>query len=250
MDVLVLCGGFAKRLEPITLFIPKPLLPVGGRPILDHIVDDLGKCDVERIIISVNRKFEDQFQHWASMKRASGFGKKIELVVEPTADEGNKFGAIRGIQYAIEKAGVHDDLVVIAGDNLYDSSVSKAILSFKESGRRPTIYVHDVGSTEEAKRFGIVEVGTDGIIKSFEEKPENPSSSLASTGIYVYPKELLGKFGEYLSEKNNPDAPGYFLQWLIKKTAVSAVVNEGEWFDIGTLETYSKVYSQFSGNQA
>jgi glucose-1-phosphate thymidylyltransferase len=249
MDILILCGGFATRLEPITLFVPKPLLPIGGKPILDYIVDDLEKTDADRIIISANKKFEDQFMYWITNKRARGLTKKIELVIEPTLDNGSKFGAIKGIQYAIEKTGIKDDFMVIAGDNFYDGSVSAALGYFEKSGRKATVCVHEVGSLEEARKLGIVE--TDGnLIKGFEEKPAEPKSTIASTGIYVYPKEVLPKFNEYLLGKNNPDAPGYFLKWLIGNTEVHAVVQEGEWFDIGTLETYSRVYSLFmAGNK-
>lgn len=244
MDALVLCGGFATRLEPITLFIPKPLLPIGGRPMLDYIVQDLENCGVDRIVISVNKKFEDQFQNWIDAKVAMGFRTIMEMVVEPTLNNGDKFGAIKGIEYAIEKAGLSDDLIIIAGDNLYDSSVSETIKEF-EGSRSPTICVYDVGSLQGAKRFGIVELEGN-VVKKFQEKPENPSSTLASIGIYVYPSEVLGKFKEYLSEKNNPDAPGYFLQWLIGNTEVRAVQQKGEWYDIGTIETYKKAYATFA----
>lgn len=248
MDALILCGGFATRLEPITLYVPKPLLPIGGRPILDNIADDVAKApDVERIIVSANKKFEGQFRYWAENKMASGFGKKLELLIEPTMDHGNKLGAIRGIEYAIENANIKEDLMIIAGDNFYKWSVSDAIEHFKKSGRKATICVHDVGSKEDARKLGIVKMKGDVIIE-FEEKPDNPSSTLASTGIYIYPRELLPKFREYLEGKNNPDAPGYFLKWLINKTEVHAVVHRGEWYDIGTLETYSKVYSLFNSS--
>ena len=244
MEVLILCGGFATRLEPITLFVPKPLLPIGGKPILDHIVDDVSGSDISRIIISTNKKFSDQFRYWAEMRKAAGMKKRLELVIEPTVHDGHKLGAIKGIQYAIEKAGIEDDLMIIAGDNFYNSSISPAIEQFKRSGKA-TVCVHDVGSLEEARRFGIVKIEGD-VIRAFEEKPEKPSSTLASTGIYIYPKALLPKLKEYLSEKNNPDAPGYFLKWIIESNEVHAVVQKGEWFDIGTLDTYKKVYSRFS----
>ncbi len=198
-----------------------------------------------RIIISSNRKFADQFSYWMGGRRAMRYGEGIELVVEPTVHNGNKFGAIKGIKYAIERAGIREDLMVIAGDNLYDSGVMKAVEHFGRAGRHPTVYVHDVGSEEEARRFGVVEIGAGNRITGFEEKPEEPRSTLVSTGIYIYPKEVLGMFDEYLSDRGNPDAPGYFLQWLIGKTEVDAVVNGGRWYDVGTLETYSTVYREF-----
>ncbi len=245
MDVLILCGGFATRLEPITLFVPKPLLPIGGRPILDYIVEDVaGNPDIGRIIISTNKKFENHFRYWINLKNAPSTGKKLELVTEPTMHNGNKLGAIKGIKYAIDNAKIRDDLMIIAGDNFYDSGVSSLVSEFKASGGAPTICVHDVGSIEEAKKLGVVQV-REGVITGFEEKPTLPKSTLSSTGIYIYPKKDLSKFEEYLSEGNTPDAPGYFLQWFISKAVVRSFVMGGRWFDIGTLETYRKAYSLF-----
>lgn len=244
MEALILCGGFATRLEPMTLFIPKPLLPIGGKPIIDYIVDDVSRANVSKVTVSVNSKFRDQFEYWKKGKGASYKGE-MGMVVEPTVHDGHKFGAIRGVHYAIEKAKIDDDLVIIAGDNFYTTSISNAISQFEKSGRKPTVCVHDVGSLEEARKFGVVELEGHAI-KGFEEKPEKPKSSMISTAIYIYPKEMLHKFGDYLNEKNNPDAPGYFLQWLIKNTQVNAVVNHGDWYDIGNLETYKKVYEKFS----
>lgn len=246
MEALVLCGGFATRLEPITLFVPKPLLPIGGRPILDYIVEDLETTDITRIVISTNKKFEDQFRYWIKTKKASGFKKELDIVVEPPLNNGDKFGAIKGINYAIEQAGIRDDILVVAGDNFYSDGVSVLMDYFKNSGRHATIYVHDVGSLAEAKRFGIVEIGQNNQVKGFQEKPANPNSTLASTGIYAYPKELLARFGDYLKGNNNPDAPGYFLQWLTSKEEVYALINKGKWYDIGTIDTYKEVFSAFN----
>ncbi len=250
MDVLILCGGFATRLEPITLFVPKPLLPIGGRPILDYIVEDIaGNPEINRIIISTNKKFENHFKYWTGLKNASSAGKNLELIIEPTMDNKNKLGAIKGIKYAIDNAKIGDDLMIIAGDNFYDSGISSLLLAFKASATDPMICVHDVGSIEEAKKLGVVQV-KDGTITGFEEKPAVPKSTLSSTGIYIYPKKYLPMFGEYLSQGNTPDAPGYFLQWFISKAAVRSFVIEGRWFDIGTLETYRNAYSLFDSASA
>lgn len=246
MDLLVLCGGYATRLEPITLFIPKPLLPIGGRPIIDNIVDGIEDCQhINRIIISTNKKFESQFRYWMENKKASGFRKEIELIVEPTTEHKGKLGAIRGIEYAIENAGIKEDMMIVAGDNFYSWKLSGAIKEFFDSGKKVTICVHDVKLPEEAKKFGIVQLEGRRVVR-FDEKPESPSSTMASTGVYLYPKDIVLRFKEYLSDGNNPDAPGYFLSWLIKKTEIDAVINEGEWFDIGTLDTYQKVYTRFN----
>ncbi len=243
MDALILCGGFATRLEPITLFVPKPLLPIGGKPIIDYIVEDIEKFSVNRIVISTNRKFADQFEYWMKNKKARGLKGETEMVVEPTMHNGHKYGAIKGISHAINSAKLEDDLLIISGDNFYTFSIGNLIEHFKKK-RKPTICAHDIGSVSGASRFGVVGVEGD-IVKSFEEKPAEPKSSMVSTGIYAFPSESLGKFDEYLDGSNNPDAPGYFMQWLIGKEETHAIVYQGEWFDIGTIETYKRVFEEF-----
>ncbi len=241
MDVLILCGGFAKRLEPISLFIPKHLLPIRGRPILDYILEDVSTLGAGNVVIATNRKFSDQFEYWVAHRKASGAADSLQLVIEPTINNDHKFGAIRGIDYAIKAARLNDDLLVIAGDNFYDFSLSEMVNYFNKV-RKPTICAYDISSIEDAKRFGVLST-ENGIVKKFLEKPENPDSTLISTGIYLFPRELLGEFAEYLKEGNNPDAPGYLIQHFIKNHEVHAVIPKGKWYDIGTLDSYNRVSS-------
>ncbi|MDE1823682.1 MAG: nucleotidyltransferase family protein [Candidatus Micrarchaeota archaeon] len=243
MEALVLCGGFATRLEPITLFVPKPLLPIGGRPIIDYTLDKIHEIGVEKIIFSTNLKFADQFEYWIEHKKNSGAGGNIHLIVEPTMHDGEKLGAIKGINYTIEKAAIEDDLLIVAGDNFYNFKLKKVLDHFNK-GRKPTVALYDLKSKKDAKRFGVVSV-KDNILTGFEEKPERPKSTVVSTGIYLFPREMLGKFSEYVKDGNNPDAPGYFLQWLIKNDEIHGVIYDENWFDIGTIDTYKKVFDQY-----
>ena len=243
MDTLILCGGFATRLEPITLFVPKPLLPIRGKPIIDHIMENVSRQNPEKIVLSTNRKFSGQFRHWMHGRGSRKLGQSMGLVVEPTMSHGEKFGAIKGITYAIEHADLNDDLLVIAGDNYFSFDLGILISAYLKT-RKPTIAVHNIKSLDEAKRFGVVELEGNRV-KNFEEKPENPKSMFVSTGIYVLPKETLFRFAEYISDGNNPDAPGYFLQWLINKETIHSVVYADEWYDIGALETYKEVFNRY-----
>ena len=240
MEAIILCGGFATRLEPITLFVPKPLLPIQGKPIIDNTMDKMRAAKPRRVIISTNKKFSDQFEHWAiSRGRISGTGK-IEILVEPTLHNKEKFGAVKGIEFAIKKKRINDDLLIVAGDNFYKFDLLRMIKRFREL-RKPVIALHDIKKKEEAKRFGVISM-KNGIIAHFEEKPEKPKSTLISTGIYLFPKETLKMFEEYLSDSNNPDAPGYFLHWLINREKVYGITYNEEWYDIGTIDTYQKVF--------
>ncbi len=240
MDALILCGGFATRLEPITLFVPKPLLPINGRPILDYTIDNVVSNGAKRIVVSTNQKFANQFEYWKKNIECVKGLKNLEMVTEPTMHNGEKYGAIRGIQHAIETLGISDDLLIVAGDNFYDFNLS-ALLDHFNRTRKPILVTYDIKSLDEAKRFGVVTLDGDRIV-DFQEKPQAPASTKISTGIYAFPKEMLHKFSEYLGDNNNPDAPGYFLQWLIKRAEIESISYTGKWYDVGNIDTYKEVF--------
>jgi glucose-1-phosphate thymidylyltransferase len=247
MKALILGGGFATRLEPVTYFIPKPLLPigVGGKPIIEYSLEDVAKCGIKNIIISTNSKFFPYFEYWLNNRLAKNqLDVSVKFVVENATNNNEKFGAIKGIAYAIEQEKIEEDLIVIAGDNLYDFSVNEIIDHF-EKNRKPTIALYDISSKDEAKKFGVVEINGNMVV-SFDEKPEDPKTSLISTAIYIFPKESLHYFGDYLKEKNNPDKIGIFIKWLIDKTEVHGYIYKGKWYDIGTIETYKKVFDEYT----
>lgn len=243
MEVILLCGGFGTRIEPVGLFLPKALLPVKGKPILDYAMNSIDALpDVERVILSTNKKFADQFEYFIKAKKAMGFKKPIEMIVEPTLSNDEKLGAIKAISYVIKRAGIKSDTMIIAGDNFYDFDLSALLKSFRAK-KEATIVVYDVHTAEDAKRLGVVELKREKIV-GFEEKPQNPRSTLVSTGIYLFPKKDLSLFDEYLKEGKNPDAPGHFIRWYIGQGEAHGVTCVGRWFDIGTLDTYQKVLSQ------
>ncbi len=242
MKAIVLCGGYAVRLEPVTKFVPKPLLPVGGRPILDYIIKDLELMGIPDIYISTNEKFAPHFEYIIEKERHSK--SRMHLVREPTTHNDHKFGAIRGILHAIETAGIDDDFIVIAGDNFYDFSVEEGLKNFKRNGVS-VICLYALESVEQAKRFGVVEVMGDKIV-SFEEKPANPKTNLISTGIYIFNKKVIPELRAYIKDNNNPDSPGYFIKWLVdRRFDLECFVVKGSWYDIGTVETYEHVFERY-----
>ncbi|MGC8479433.1 MAG: nucleotidyltransferase family protein [Candidatus Micrarchaeia archaeon] len=239
MDALILCGGFATRLEPITQFTPKHLLPIGGKPLLDYIIEDIERLNINRIVISTNKKFADQFEYWLNNKNLLG-KRKIELVVEPALHNNVKLGAIRSILHTIENAKLNDDLLIIAGDNYYEFSLKELQDKFYNKNG-PVLCIYDVKSLDDAKRFGVVELDGDKVVE-FCEKPSDPKGTFISTGIYFFNVDNLNKIKEYIKDGNNPDSPGYFAQWLVKNTDVYGVIAKGIWMDIGTIDSYKKLF--------
>lgn len=242
MDAVVLCGGFAKRMWPLTRDTPKTLLQVMGRPVMEHIMEKLeGMDEIERIFISINRRFRDQFISWFMDYPTE---KHVELVVEPSLSEGEKLGSIGAWEFLIREKKLGGDLLSVSGDNFFDFDL-KSFLEFQKRVGGTAVGIYDVMDVEVArKKLGIVELDSNNKIVGFEEKPENPKGTLASTGIYMFPGEVLKLVLKYLEEGNSPDKAGMFLKWLYKIKPVYGFIFQGEWVDIGNMETYQRLQKQ------
>jgi glucose-1-phosphate thymidylyltransferase len=237
MKAVILAGGFAKRLGALAENTPKPLLPIAGKPVIEYILRKIEAIkDIDMIYIQTNKKFE---MHFSEELKKIKTKKEIKLVIEPAMEEREKIGAIGAWEFLIRKENINDDLLSVSGDNLFEFNLKKFIDFYKEKGT-VVIGLYDVGRIEEARKLGIAQIDKNNRIIGFEEKPENPKSTLASTGIYIYPKEKLKLILKYLSEGNNPDAPGYFLMWLYKRETVHGFTFSEKWFDIGSIETYEE----------
>lgn len=239
MKVLILAAGYATRLYPLTLDNAKPLLPIKGRPMVEHILNKLeGIKEVKDIYIITNQKFFQQFQDWAHTVTLS---KKIEIINDQTTSEEDRRGAIGDISFFIKQVNLNEDLVVLGGDNYFESPLDKFIRSAKR--RRPfnTVGLFDFPDKKLLKHYGVVSVDLEGRIIDFQEKPANPTSSLISTCIYYFTKEKLDLFDEYIKSGQSSDAPGNYVRWLYKKDKVFTFIFEKNWYDIGDIDTYEKL---------
>lgn len=242
MKAIILAAGYATRLYPLTENVPKPLLEVAGKTILDFIVEKIDRVsEVDEVIIVTNDKFSGHFSEW---KDSSNYSKKITVVNDGTLTNETRLGAIGDIQYVIDTLEVDDELMILAGDNLFDFELTDFVSYFNEVDTDCiTSYVEE--NEAQVKRAGVVELDGDQKVLSFEEKPTEPRSSYCVPAFYLYKKETLPLFQEYLAEGNNPDAPGHFVPYLISKKAVHAFLFEGKRYDIGTVESYQAVKDIF-----
>lgn len=236
MKALILAGGFARRLAPITDFIAKPLLPVGERLIIDWIVDKIREAGIKEIIVSTNAYYEREFRYWMRCR-----DEDIELLIEPTRSEEEKFGAIAGIRYAMDSYG-EDEYLIVAGDNYFDLSL-RDFLAFYRNKKAPVIAVYDVEDLKKATRYGVVSMDENGKITKFVEKPEKPESTLIATACYAFPDGIKSKLCEYLEDRNNPDSPGYFISWLVEHSTVYGYPFTGTWLDIGNIDEYRRAFN-------
>lgn len=232
MEALVLAAGYATRLKPLTENTPKPLLKVAGKPIIEHIITKLeGLKEIEKIYITTNDKFEKHFQKWLHSFDAK---KPIEIINDGTKSNEDRLGALGDIHYAINKKNIKNDIIVIAGDNLFELPLNEVVSIFKKRNHN-TIVLHDVKDFDLAKHYGVVEVENN-IVVDFEEKPVSPKSTLVSTGIYLFPKKTINLIEKYIAQGNNSDKTGNFIEWLHKREQVYAYVTQKKWYDIGSFE--------------
>ena len=250
MNALILAAGYATRLYPLTLNKAKPLLEVGGKPIIEWVLDNLASVPgLGTVYIVTNDKFASDFQNWANayqgrpavaeLRRGRHREMKIKIINDGSKSDDDKLGAIGDINLVLTRENLtNDDLLVIAGDNLFQQPLTEFVNGAK--GSQAIVAVHDVGNLEAMKKYGTVTVDKNGVITNFEEKPEKPKSTLAAVALYYYSREVLPLFTTYLAAGNNPDQPGLFLQWLYTRRPVNTFEIKARWLDIGSKETLEK----------
>src|SRR5882724_3865307 len=237
MNALILAAGYATRLYPLTLNKAKPLLEVGGKPIIEWLFDNLASLqNLGTVYIVTNNKFANDFQNWANGYQDRHPQMKIKIINDGSTSDDDKLGAIGDINLVLTRENLtKDDLLVIAGDNLFEQPLSDFVNAAKKWPA--TVAVHDVGNLEAMKKYGTVTIDNKGVITNFEEKPKQPKSTLAAVALYYYSREVLPLFTTYLAAGNNPDQPGLFLQWLYTRKPVNTFEIKGRWLDIGSKET-------------
>jgi glucose-1-phosphate thymidylyltransferase len=235
MQAILLAGGFAKRLQPLSSSTPKPLLKVGGRAIIDYVVDKVMDIeDLDKILISTNLRFKEQFEEWLGSRNLLN----AKLIVEPSVREEEKPGAVAALARITE--GIEDDCLIIAGDNLFTSSLKPIVESFRIKGK-PVVGIYNLGDRELAKQYSTISVDSDGRIIRFVEKPTDPESTFIGTAIYIFPQSVLPMIGKFAKASRDRDSPGRFVEWLYTKEPTYGVELEGQWWDIGTIDEYAKV---------
>ena len=244
MKAVILAGGYATRLYPLTKDRPKHLLEIGGRPLLELLLERFPLAELDAVYVVTNAKFAPRFRDWAER-----YSAPIVVIDDGTTTEENRLGAIGDLQLAISAEGIDDDLLVAAGDSIFTERLDGFVRFAQERGEA-VIAVYDVGDLEAMKRLSSIGVDSDSRVITFEEKPEQPTSTLAGIALYFYPRKILPLVGQYLAEGNNPDQPGRLIGWLYRRTPVYAWRVPGRWFDIGTPDTLEEAARLFEADSA
>lgn len=238
MKCIILAGGFATRLWPLTENKAKPLLHLRDKPLISHIVEGL-PSDIE-IIVATNAVFEEAFKKWA----ADYSDHPIKIFVEDSADDEFKKGALGATALVIETLKMEEDLLLIAGDNYFGFKMSDFISFYKGN---PTLAAYDIGNLNAAKKFGVV-VAKEGHVVEFQEKPQSPKSTLVSTGCYLFPSENLSDIITYARQKKD-DLGGIFEYLLQKGSQIDVFSFAEKWFDVGSFDGYLRANEALLDNQ-
>ena len=239
MKCIILAGGYATRLYPLTENFPKPLLPVKQTTILDRLVDDVSEIEnIDEIVVLYNNKFINIFQ---KLKNQKVFYTLITLLDDGSTENDNRLGAVKDIAFAIRKRDIRDDILVLAGDNLLDFSLKEFVRYF-EKKHKTCVMIHRETSFEKLRKTGVAQIDDDFKIIDMQEKPEEPKSEWAVPPFYIYPTETLDTILNCVDNKKcNLDAPGDFIAWFCEKKEVYAWEMQGTRYDVGTLESYNRV---------
>ena len=234
MKAIVLAAGYGTRLRPLTETIAKPLLPVGGRPMLDHLCDKIAAVDdVDAVHVVTNRRYADGFRKWAA-RRAD---LSVTIHDDGTETNEDRLGAIGDIRFVVEGAGLAaDDLLVLAGDNLFDFELDDYVEFWRTKGEASCIALYQFPDLELVKEYSVVELDGEERVVSFVEKPEQPSTNLVGIAAYIIGRRHVGLLEEYVAEGNPPDPLGHFMAWLHRRVPVYGFRFEGDWLDIGNRE--------------
>lgn len=242
MKAIILAAGYATRLYPLTINKPKALLTINEKPIINYIVEQINTIDVvDEIYVVTNHKFIDSFADWQNEIESRA---KIIVLDDGTTSEQDRKGAIGDIAFVIQKMNINDELLVVAGDNFFTYPL-KNYYDFYKQKDKDCVCVKVWNDEKTLRNFGIALLDQNNKVLDIEEKPENPKSNTVVFAMYLYQKDTIPLFEKYLSQGNNPDAPGNFPAWLYKQKEVYAYTFKGECYDIGTPESYQEVQALF-----
>lgn len=242
MKCLILAAGYATRLYPLTENFPKPLLEVGEKTILDWLVDDIDRSgEVDEYVVISNHKYAKHFREWVKSK-----AQKITVVDDGTSSNETRLGAVKDIQYAIDQLGLDDDMLVIAGDNVLDFSLTRFVAYAKE---KQTSCIMRYYEANEAKllKCGVVTIDEQDRILRMTEKSPTPETHWCCPPFYYYTREDAKLVQHGIEVGCGTDAPGSYIAWLCQQTAVHAMEMPGSRFDIGNLESYEQVKKEYKG---
>lgn len=249
MKAIILAAGYATRLYPLTKDQPKPLLKIGPKTIADFLLDRLAEVpSIDKVFVVTNAKFFPHFKKWAEIvKRLQKYSFQILIVNDQTTSNVTRLGAIADVQYVISQEKINDEIVITAGDNIFNFDFGQ-IYHFYKQKQATAILVHPIKDKKRLTSVGVVQVDENSRVTGFEEKPAEPKTNLIAPPVYFIPKENIHFIEMFLQKSQTHDAPGFFISWLHTQIPVYAYLMKEKYYDIGTLDMYNKVNQTFGSS--
>ena len=230
MKGVILAGGFATRLNPVTKATNKHLLPVYNKPVIYYGIEKLVEIGIDRMMIVTSPQHVDDFvnllgsgQDFISKKT----GKQIQIVY---GIQNEPSGIAEGLWIAKDYVG-DDNCILYLGDNIFEDDISEYVKQFQGGA---LVFLKEV---KDPRKFGVAVLDENNNVLQIEEKPQNPKSNLAVTGLYVYDNTVFNKMiGQPKSERGEYEIT-YINNLYIQEGKLKAVSLKKEWFDIGTFES-------------
>ena len=245
MKALILAAGYGTRLAAIIKDTPKALIEIQGQPLINYILERVEPLEgLNEILIVTNDKFFGHFEKWAA-EYQKHCRDPISLINDGTKENEKRLGSVGDMAFVIKETRITEDLFVIGGDNLFDYSLEDFVNFAATKPKAVTIGLYDVGNHESAKSFGVVTLDAQKRVVDFQEKPENPQSTLIAMCCYYFPKKTLGTIQQYLGASNKTDRAGDYIKWLSEEIDVFGFKFSGKWYDIGNIESYQDAQKNF-----
>ena len=239
MKALILAAGYGTRLYPYTRFLPKPLLKVNKRPVIEYLLDKLIELDgLSEIIVVTNDRFFRRFEAW---RETLPFKRKVRILNDMTKSPDDRLGAIGDMNFVFGREGFDEDYLVLGGDNFFRASLADFVLAGRKNAPSITVGVFDIQDKKEARHYGVVTSQNNNRIIKFTEKPVHPESSLVAMCLYYLPVKKLDLIKKYFETSHSKDAIGVYINWLTREDTVYSFTFHDFWIDIGHLHTYRKL---------
>ncbi|MFH1682165.1 MAG: nucleotidyltransferase family protein [Candidatus Woesearchaeota archaeon] len=246
IKAIILSGGYATRLYPLTENQPKSLLNIGDKPMIEHIADQISKIkEVDKVYVVTNHRFYDSFRAWAMDYKTE---KKIKVINDGTLKNEDRLGAVGDLNFVLKEELIDDEVLMIAGDNLFGFKLNDMVKYFQKKKGSVLAFYDMKEKKKVAKKFGVGILDKEEKVVDFEEKPAEPRSTLAATCCYLFSKKDVGLVGEYIRMSNKWDNPGDFAKWLMKRSVIYGYVFKEHWFDIGSFEGLEEANKFYKGN--
>jgi glucose-1-phosphate thymidylyltransferase len=244
MKALILAAGYGTRLDPLTRDTAKPLLPVGGRPIVEYTVNALDRIGaIDQMYLVVNDRFAADFERWAG---GLALRTPMTLINDGTCRNEDRLGGIGAMHYAIANYAITGGLLVCGADQVFTwDAVFDELVGFY-AGRGSSVALFRIEDIEAIRRYNEVRLDGAKRIVEFVEKPLQPRYTLCAACLYAYTDADVGRLGAYLDSGGNRDAPGHYVAWLHARTSVYGYEAPGRWFDIGDMKTYEEADRTFT----